>query len=211
MTFFLKSCYWDCLFKWHFWKEFWCDVHVRPSHTWMESHYWTECYMLWIMKYHFLMSWWRMGFCSVIIQGTCLLRKDLYFRSLAYTDGIVLLSWFFGLNSTFWDHFLCCFLYWPLSILNITCASFLTSFRRYPKWNKLHGVVQLFVMFLYFSFMSSLLSLVDLQVYSIRDAAANNVKRLAEEFGPTWAMEHIIPQVLLLPLISWLIVGSAII
>lgn len=35
------------------------------------------------------------------------------------------------------------------------------------------------------------------QVYSIRDAAANNVKRLAEEFGPDWAMQHIIPQVLL--------------
>ncbi|KAB1215941.1 Serine/threonine-protein phosphatase 2A 65 kDa regulatory subunit A gamma isoform [Morella rubra] len=35
-----------------------------------------------------------------------------------------------------------------------------------------------------------------LRVYSIRDAAANNVKRLAEEFGPEWAMQHIIPQVL---------------
>lgn len=34
-----------------------------------------------------------------------------------------------------------------------------------------------------------------LQVYSIRDAAANNLKRLAEEFGPEWAMQHIIPQV----------------
>ncbi|KAK6242831.1 hypothetical protein SCA6_008220 [Theobroma cacao] len=34
----------------------------------------------------------------------------------------------------------------------------------------------------------------DLQVYSIRDAAANNLKRLAEEFGPEWAMQHIIPQ-----------------
>lgn len=33
------------------------------------------------------------------------------------------------------------------------------------------------------------------QVYSIREAAANNVKRLAEEFGPQWAMDHIIPQV----------------
>ncbi|KAM7268387.1 hypothetical protein ACFE04_010553 [Oxalis oulophora] len=33
-------------------------------------------------------------------------------------------------------------------------------------------------------------------VYSIRDAAANNVKRLAEEFGPEWAMQHIVPQVL---------------
>lgn len=37
-----------------------------------------------------------------------------------------------------------------------------------------------------------------LQVYSIRDAAANNVKRLAEEFGPEWAMQHIIPQVYLM-------------
>ena len=34
-----------------------------------------------------------------------------------------------------------------------------------------------------------------LQVYSIRDAAANNLKRPAEEFGPEWAMQHIIPQV----------------
>lgn len=58
-----------------------------------------------------------------------------------------------------------------------------------------HHVVQLFVMFLCSFFMSFLLSFVDLQVYSIRDAAANNVKRLAEEFGPTWAMEHIVPQV----------------
>ncbi|PRQ31808.1 hypothetical protein RchiOBHm_Chr5g0039511 [Rosa chinensis] len=33
-------------------------------------------------------------------------------------------------------------------------------------------------------------------VYSIRDAAANNVKRLAEEFVPDWAMQHIVPQVL---------------
>ncbi|KAK4773919.1 hypothetical protein SAY87_028938 [Trapa incisa] len=34
------------------------------------------------------------------------------------------------------------------------------------------------------------------KVYSIRDAAANNLKRLAEEFGPDWAMGHIIPQIL---------------
>ena len=39
-----------------------------------------------------------------------------------------------------------------------------------------------------------------LQVYSIRDAAANNLKRLAEEFGPDWAMQHIIPQVCLIKL-----------
>uniref|UniRef100_A0A0A9DTX7 Pco067871 n=1 Tax=Arundo donax TaxID=35708 RepID=A0A0A9DTX7_ARUDO len=32
------------------------------------------------------------------------------------------------------------------------------------------------------------------KVFSIRDAAANNLKRLAEEFGPEWAMQHIIPQ-----------------
>ncbi|KAJ1385294.1 HEAT, type 2 [Sesbania bispinosa] len=35
-----------------------------------------------------------------------------------------------------------------------------------------------------------------LQVHSIREAAANNLKRLAEEFGPEWAMQHIIPQIL---------------
>lgn len=35
------------------------------------------------------------------------------------------------------------------------------------------------------------------QVFSIRDAAANNLKRLAEEFGPEWAMQHIVPQVCL--------------
>ena len=33
------------------------------------------------------------------------------------------------------------------------------------------------------------------QVYSIREAAANNLKRLAEEFGSEWAMQHIVPQV----------------
>ncbi|MCD7457670.1 hypothetical protein HAX54_035743 [Datura stramonium] len=31
------------------------------------------------------------------------------------------------------------------------------------------------------------------EVYSIRDAAANNLKCLAEKFGPEWAMQHIIP------------------
>ncbi|KAF3515131.1 hypothetical protein F2Q69_00007997 [Brassica cretica] len=34
------------------------------------------------------------------------------------------------------------------------------------------------------------------KVYSIREAAANNLKRLAEEFGSEWAMQHIVPQVL---------------
>ncbi|XWS64329.1 hypothetical protein CRYUN_Cryun06bG0177100 [Craigia yunnanensis] len=38
------------------------------------------------------------------------------------------------------------------------------------------------------------------KVYSIRDAAAYNLKRLAEEFGPDWAMQHIIPQVCLITL-----------
>uniref|UniRef100_M4FFW8 Condensin complex subunit 1 C-terminal domain-containing protein n=1 Tax=Brassica campestris TaxID=3711 RepID=M4FFW8_BRACM len=33
-------------------------------------------------------------------------------------------------------------------------------------------------------------------VYSIREAAANNLKRFAEEFGPEWAMQHLVPQVL---------------
>jgi serine/threonine-protein phosphatase 2A regulatory subunit A len=37
---------------------------------------------------------------------------------------------------------------------------------------------------------------VSMQVYSIREAAANNLKRLAEEFGPEWALQHIIPQVM---------------
>lgn len=39
-----------------------------------------------------------------------------------------------------------------------------------------------------------------IQVFSIRDAAANNLKRLAEEFGPEWAMQHIVPQVCFYPL-----------
>ncbi|KAH6820747.1 protein phosphatase 2A subunit A3 [Perilla frutescens var. hirtella] len=34
------------------------------------------------------------------------------------------------------------------------------------------------------------------KVYSIREVAANNLKGLAEEFGPEWAMQHIVPQVL---------------
>ncbi|CDY70440.1 BnaAnng33670D, partial [Brassica napus] len=36
----------------------------------------------------------------------------------------------------------------------------------------------------------------ELLVYSIREAAANNLKRFAEEFGPEWAMQHLVPQVL---------------
>ncbi|CAN6855404.1 unnamed protein product [Brassica oleracea var. botrytis] len=36
----------------------------------------------------------------------------------------------------------------------------------------------------------------ELVVYSIREAAANNPKRFAEEFGPEWAMQHLVPQVL---------------
>ncbi|CAN7033171.1 unnamed protein product [Brassica rapa subsp. trilocularis] len=34
------------------------------------------------------------------------------------------------------------------------------------------------------------------KVYSIREAAANNLKRFAEEFGSEWAMQHLVPQVL---------------
>uniref|UniRef100_A0A0D3EDY0 Condensin complex subunit 1 C-terminal domain-containing protein n=1 Tax=Brassica oleracea var. oleracea TaxID=109376 RepID=A0A0D3EDY0_BRAOL len=34
------------------------------------------------------------------------------------------------------------------------------------------------------------------EVYSIREAAANNLKRFAEEFGPEWAMQHLVPEVL---------------
>ncbi|KAG5390038.1 hypothetical protein IGI04_031579 [Brassica rapa subsp. trilocularis] len=36
----------------------------------------------------------------------------------------------------------------------------------------------------------------ELLVYSIREAAANNLKRFAEEFGSEWAMQHLVPQVL---------------
>ena len=32
-------------------------------------------------------------------------------------------------------------------------------------------------------------------VYSIRDAATKNLQRLAQEFGPDWAKDHIVPQV----------------
>ncbi|CAH8307957.1 unnamed protein product [Eruca vesicaria subsp. sativa] len=31
-------------------------------------------------------------------------------------------------------------------------------------------------------------------LYSIHEAAANNLKRLAEEFGPEWAMQNLVPQ-----------------
>ncbi|KAH0899008.1 hypothetical protein HID58_048576 [Brassica napus] len=34
------------------------------------------------------------------------------------------------------------------------------------------------------------------KVYSIHEAAENNLKRFAEEFGPEWAMQHLVPQVL---------------
>ena len=36
------------------------------------------------------------------------------------------------------------------------------------------------------------------RVYSIREAAAVNLKRLAEVFGPEWAKEHVIPRVMAL-------------
>lgn len=32
-------------------------------------------------------------------------------------------------------------------------------------------------------------------VFSIRDAATKNLQKLAQEFGPDWAKEHIVPQV----------------
>ncbi|KAJ0727226.1 putative armadillo-like helical protein [Helianthus annuus] len=40
------------------------------------------------------------------------------------------------------------------------------------------------------------------KVYSIREAVANILKRLAEEFGPDWAMQHIVPQVKISSLIN---------
>lgn len=33
------------------------------------------------------------------------------------------------------------------------------------------------------------------QVFSIREAATANLQRLAREFGPDWAKEHLVPQV----------------
>ena len=35
-----------------------------------------------------------------------------------------------------------------------------------------------------------------LQVYSIRDAATQSLQRLAQEFGPEWAKEFLVPPVL---------------
>ena len=34
------------------------------------------------------------------------------------------------------------------------------------------------------------------QVFSIREAATKNLQQLASEFGPEWAKEHLVPQVL---------------
>ena len=34
------------------------------------------------------------------------------------------------------------------------------------------------------------------QVFSIREAATKNLQQLASEFGPDWAKEHLVPQVL---------------
>lgn len=34
------------------------------------------------------------------------------------------------------------------------------------------------------------------QVYSIREAATQNLQQLAQEFGSDWAKEHLVPQVL---------------
>lgn len=45
------------------------------------------------------------------------------------------------------------------------------------------------------SHVSFLIDMIRVQVYSIREAAANNLKRLADAFGPEWALQHIIPQV----------------
>ncbi len=36
-----------------------------------------------------------------------------------------------------------------------------------------------------------------LQVYSIREAATSNLAKLAREFGPDWARDHLVPQVTL--------------
>jgi hypothetical protein len=33
------------------------------------------------------------------------------------------------------------------------------------------------------------------QVFCIREAATQNLQKLAAEFGPEWAKEHIVPQV----------------
>jgi serine/threonine-protein phosphatase 2A regulatory subunit A len=33
------------------------------------------------------------------------------------------------------------------------------------------------------------------QVYSIREAATQNLQQLAQEFGSDWAKEHLVPQV----------------
>ncbi len=32
------------------------------------------------------------------------------------------------------------------------------------------------------------------QVYSIREAATQNLQKLAAEFGPDWAKDHLVPQ-----------------
>jgi serine/threonine-protein phosphatase 2A regulatory subunit A len=32
-------------------------------------------------------------------------------------------------------------------------------------------------------------------VYSIREAATQNLQKLAAEFGPDWAKDHLVPQV----------------
>ena len=36
---------------------------------------------------------------------------------------------------------------------------------------------------------------VEVQVFSIRAAATDNLAKLAQEFGPDWAQEHLVPQV----------------
>lgn len=35
----------------------------------------------------------------------------------------------------------------------------------------------------------------EVQVFSIRAAATDNLAKLAQEFGPDWAQEHLVPQV----------------
>ena len=41
-----------------------------------------------------------------------------------------------------------------------------------------------------------------LQVFCIREAATQNLQKLASEFGPDWAKDNLVPQVFLLLLVK---------
>ena len=90
-----------------------------------------------------------------------------------------------------------CVLIFGRKFLNLSAGIVIAFFQLSLKnlWQEHLGHRKSFTGILYVSNFPYIVIELVLQVYSIRDAAATNLKRLAEEFGPEWAMQHIVPQV----------------